>query len=261
MRKLLLATCVSVILSLPAHAQVATFDASNALGQAKSFLQDIKSYAQQLQSYTLQFQQYFQEAQTAEQALNIANGLIHNPTNLGGYMSLAGLAGVNLQSSLPVNPYALMGLTSGYAGIGLGGLMGKLSGVTSLVNGNMGVNNISTCTVASFACQLQTQRQQAAAGQEAAAQTIMADMDNHKTALTALKTRALASPDAKDAADLANQIQIESAAIQSDAAELQAAQSMANAQQTVFNNRSSEWMKSQNTPPIEGTVTAQAPGG
>jgi hypothetical protein len=246
MKKLLLA--VSLLALLPAHgrAQLATFDGANAVAEAKSFLQDLKGYAQQLQSYEQDLRAYVQYVQTAQQALVIAQGVVHDPTNFGQYLALGNLAGVNLQGSLPVNPYALMGLTSGYGNItSLGGLMGKLSGVTSLVNTNMSVNAVNTCTAVTFACQQQTAQQQATAGQQAAAQTVMNDMANHQTALAALKVRSLASPDAKDAADISNQIQIEVAAIQADTAQLQATQAMAQAQQTIFANRSSEWMRGQ----------------
>jgi len=245
MKRLLFTTVLTAALWLPAHAQVATFDAANAVSNAKSFLQDLKGYAQQLQSYEQDLRAYVQYVQTAQQALVIANGLVHNPTNFGAYLTLGSLAGVNLQSSLPLNPYSLMALTSGYSGAGINGFMGKLNNMTNLVNTNAGGNAINTCSNNTYACQLQTSRQYAAAGQQAAAQQVAQDMQNHLTALTALKARCLTSPDAKDSADCGNQIQIETAAIQTDTAQLQAVQAMSAAQRDVFDNRTNEWMRGQ----------------
>ena len=233
----------------------------NAVANAKSFLQDLKGYAQQLQSYEQDLRAYVQYVQTAQQALVIAQGIVHDPTNFGAYLALGNMAGVNLQSSMPIDPYSLMALTSGYSGAGINGFMGKLNNLTNLVHSNAGVNAVNTCTANTFACQMQTQRQYAAAGQQAAAQQVVQDMDNHLTALTALKARCLSSPDAKDSSDCGNQIQVETAAIQADTAQLQAVQSMAAAQQTVFDNRASEWMKNGNAASHAAFAAAQGGGG
>src|ERR1700722_2510381 len=262
MKKLLfVGTIVASSWICPVHAQVATFDAANAVANAKSFLQDLKGYAQQLQSYEQDLRAYVQYVQTAQQALTIAQGIVHDPTNFGAYLSLGNLAGVNLQSSMPIDPYSLMALTSGYSGAGINGFMGKLNNLTNLVHTNAGVNAVNTCTANTFACQMQTQRQYAAAGQQAAAQQAVQDMNNHLTALTALKARCLSSPDAKDSSDCGNQIQVETAAIQADTAQLQAVQSMAAAQQTVFDNRASEWMKNGNAASHAAFAAAQGGGG
>ncbi len=246
MRKLLLAGCACLPLCGHAWGQVATFDAANAAGQVKSWLQDLKGYAQQLREYEQSLRAYVEYVQTAQQALVIAQGIVHAPTNFGAYMALGNMAGVNLQSSLPIDPYSLMALTSGYGGAGIGGMMGKLNGLTNLVHGDVSINAINTCTTGTYACQLQTQRQYAAAGQQAAAQQVAGDMQNHLTALTALRARCLASPDAKDSSDCGNLISVETAAIQADTAQLQAVQAMASAQQSVFTNRTNEWIKDGN---------------
>lgn len=248
MKRLLLVGCAWLALGGAAQAQVATFDAANAVGQAKSFLQELKSYAQQLQDYV-------QYLRTAESAFQIANGIVHNPENFGQYMALGNLAGVNLQSSLPIDPYSAMALVSGYGGHSIGGMLGKLNNLSNLVTTNADVNAVHVCTAQTFACQLQGQRRYAAAGQQAAAQQVLQDMNNHLTALTALKARCLTSPDTKDSADCGNQIAVETAAIQADTAQLQAVQAMAGAQQNVFENRVSEWMRGQQT------LTAATPGG
>lgn len=260
MRKLLLvAVSISTLLTGHASAQVAVFDGTQAVNAVKSYFQDLKAFAQQLKSYETQLQQYLQEFQTAQQALVIAQGIVHDPTNFGAYLSLGNLAGVNLQSMLPVNPYSLMALTSGYSGIGIGSMLGKLSNLTSLVNTNVGVNAINICSAHTFACQLQTQRQYAAAGQQAGAQQVMQDMNNHMIALTALKARCLTSPDTKDSTDCGNQIAIEQAAIATDTAQLQAINSMATAQQNVFDNRASEWIHGQGA--VSQTQITALPGG
>lgn len=248
MRKVLLVGCVWLALGEAARAQVATFDAANALSNVKAELQSLKAYAQQLQDY-------IQYVRTAESALQIANGIVHNPENFSAYLALGNMAGVNLQSSLPIDPYSAMALVSGYGGRGVGGMLGKLNTLGNLVNTNADVNAVNVCTAQTFACQLQSQRRYAAAGQQAAAQQVLQDMNNHLTALAALKARCLASPDAKDSADCGNQIAVETAAIQADTAQLQAVQAMASAQQNVFDNRASEWMKGQQL------LTAAQPGG
>jgi hypothetical protein len=152
-----------------------------------------------------------------------------------------------------------MALTSGYGGGGIGGLMGKFNNLTNLVNTNADINAIGTCQGGTFACQLLNQRRYAAAGQQAAAQQISQDMNNHLTALTALKARCLGSPDSKDAQDCGNQIAIETGAIQAATAQLQAAKAMADAQNSVFNNRASEWVRN-DSQTAHAAVAAQLGG-
>ena len=138
---------LATVYSAPARADLPVIDFA-ALGEwVQSIAADAKAYALQLQQYLTQVKQYVgeelswvtQASQYATQLQQYANELqmylnfVHNP-NLGTAMGLLSSAG--LGSSLPVNPYAVLGLVNGleYGQGGLpeiSGILGSLSGLVS----------------------------------------------------------------------------------------------------------------------------------
>jgi hypothetical protein len=219
-----------------AQAQVVVDAPALNIAALKSYLQDLKSYAQELQDYV-------QYVKTAESALQIAQGIAHNPTNIGGYMALAGVAGFDLNSYLPVSPYTVMGLTSGYSGADINGKLGKLTGLTSLFNSNFDINKVHQCTAKTFACQLMTEKAYQAAGQTAIAQQAYQTMQSHMTNLQMLQAKLGTTKDVKETADISAAIQVEQTFIQNQTALINATTAMANAQNLANSNRVSEFMK------------------
>lgn len=233
MKKWLLAF---MVFTVPAQAQVVVDAPALNISSLRSFLQDLKSYSQQLSDYV-------QYVRTAESALQIANGIVHNPTNIGSYMALAGVAGFDINSYLPVSPYAVMGLTSGYSGASVSGMMGRLTGLTSLVNTNFDMNSVHRCTSQTFACKLMTEKAYQAAGQTAIAQQSYTNMQNHMTNLQMLQAKAGTTTDVKESADIANQIAAEQTFIQNQTAMLNATTAMSVAQRQANDNRAAEFMQ------------------
>src|SRR5580765_833618 len=110
MKRLLATTALCAALAAPpAYAGgIPVFDAIADVWHANSMIQDLKSYAQQAQ-------QLLQETQTATQLATQGAALIQHPS-LGAVMGLANMVGI--ENPLPISPYAVMGLTSGYGGMG-----------------------------------------------------------------------------------------------------------------------------------------------
>ena len=148
-RRMLLGATAGIALlaagySTPARAEIPVIDTA-ALGEwITSLADDAKAYALQLQQYLTQVKQYVgeelswvtQASQYATQLQQYANELqmfvnfVHYPS-LGTAMALLSSAG--LGNSLPVNPYAVLGLVNGLE-YGQGGLP-EISGILGLTVG------------------------------------------------------------------------------------------------------------------------------
>ena len=176
MRKALAGISILALLAGPAQAQVLTFDAENAIANAKSLLQELKGYATQLQ-------QLQQEIQQVTWLTTTADSLIQHP-NLGAVMQLMNMLG--LSSDLPINPYAIQGLVSGYGGTGsINSLVGRLGGLGSLVNTSYQTDSLYRCTTDSFGCQQQQQIAAGNAGVKGIAGQIYSDLAAHVPVLQA----------------------------------------------------------------------------
>src|SRR6185437_9662556 len=128
-----------------ARADVPVIDIANQLSQAKSLLQDLKSYGTQLEQYANEVRQY-------EQWVYIGQQLIHDPS-LGTFTQLANRLG--LDTSVPLNPYAVQGLIAGAGGMrGLNGIMNKIPMLGSLVNTSFTNNQLYNCQTGDPGCQL-----------------------------------------------------------------------------------------------------------
>jgi hypothetical protein len=239
MRKLVLGLMVagSISVAVPRHASadLPVIDVSSLVAQAKGLFQELKSY-------TVELQQLQTQLQEVQWLASLATNMIHNP-NLGSVMQLANMLGI--QPNLPVNPYALQSLVSGYGGINnVNALVGKLSGLGGLVNGSYNTDHIYSCTDNSFTCQQQQATATSDAGVNGVAMQIYTDLTNHVQVLQGLRTQLATSTNAKDTADIQAQIQIEQTWVNNSQGQLQATALLASTQRAVNEEQANEKLNS-----------------
>jgi hypothetical protein len=181
-------------LSAPANALIEVNDPASLLQQLKDFALEIKGYALKAQSYATQVQQYQQEI---EQYV----AFVHDPS-LGAALGLMNQTG--LSNSLPINPSALMSLTSGYTG-----LMGRLGALGNLTNGSYNQNHVYTPTDGSWTSQQLIASGNGIAGTQGAAQAAYQDLRNHMPVIQALRDRLLTAKSPKDVQDAQAQLEAE----------------------------------------------------
>ncbi len=224
MKRLMTALLATTILSTQARGQLATFDAANAVGQARSLLQELKGYA-------LQGQQYITEGQQLIQVTNMLTAIAHNP-NIGNIMALAQQTG--LTADLPLDPYATMALISGVGGINsVNDIVGRLSLLGSVVHGSYDRDMLYSCQTDNYSCLTAQQRAASNAGYKGAVGTLFQDVSSHLNVLTAIREKLALSPNEKDTADLHAQVAVEQAWIANQQTQLTAVVALADAQQRV----------------------------
>lgn len=247
MRKLLLlATALaSLAFTAPAHALITVEDIAAELGIEKGTVETIRNGVTQLQ-------QLSQQLQTVQWLAQETASMIQNP-NVGAVMALAGQLG--LSQNLPINPYAVQGLMSGYGGMNsLGSLTGKLNGLSGLVNGSWSTDHVATCTDQSFACQQQQQLASSTAGMKGIMGTLYQDLANHVQILNGLRTSASTATDPAQRENILNQVALENSWAVNQGAQVQAASAMFDAQQQANVNRENEHLSASIT-----AVIAAAP--
>lgn len=193
MKKLVLTLTFLVITQAPAHADLPVIDITSIIDQ-------LKAYYQQVQQYTTQLQQLQQEVQTATSALTMANNFVRDPS-LGSAMGLMSVAGINLD--LPINPWAVQSLTSGYGGMNsISGLTGKLSTLGSVVNTSYDNNHIYTCTDNNFACTQSNQNGYGSSGTQGMLTQLYQGIVDHNTVLNGLRAQlnSIQDPASREAA-------------------------------------------------------------
>jgi hypothetical protein len=204
MRKALLCCTVLAGLALPhaAHAQVAVFDATMNIQQIKDYLQQVKAYLLEAQKYTLQLQQYSQQVQ-------MYMSFVHDPS-LGMAMTLISRAGYG--DSLPVNPYAVQSLMSGWGSMdSLQGIMGKASVMGSLMGTSYSANHVYSPTDGSWNSQQLIARGQSIAGMQGTSLATYNDLEQHRAILQALRDRLNTATTPKDVQDAQASIAAEQA--------------------------------------------------
>ena len=226
---------LATVYSAPARADLPVIDFA-ALGEwVQSIAADAKAYALQLQQYLTQVKQYVgeelswvtQASQYATQLQQYANELqmylnfVHNP-NLGTAMGLLSSAG--LGSSLPVNPYAVLGLVNGleYGQGGLPEISGILGSLSGLVSRSYATAHVYTPTDGSWASQELIARANGIAGEQGAAQATYTDLRTHQAALQALRDHLATASSPKDVQDTQAQIELETTWTTNEAAQLAA---------------------------------------
>ena len=209
MRKLLIAGVALVALSGTAHAQLAVADIAAEIGISKDTIETIKNGLTELQ-------QLQTEAQQLQQYIWMGENIIHNP--VAGTLQVANMVG--LSSALPVNPYAVMSLTSGYGGMNsLTGMLGKASQLGGLVNASFANDSLYHCTTDSFECRQANITASANAGTKGIGAQLIADLQSHVPVLQGLQARLATASSPKDVSDIQAQIQVQHAAIDDIAAQ------------------------------------------
>lgn len=169
--------------------------------QAKQYVGEELSWAVQAQQYAMQAQQYATEA---AQLL----AFVHNPA-LGQAMGLLNMAG--LGSSMPVSPYAVMGLVNGTA-FGAGGvpnIAGIFAPLAALSNSAYAANHVYSPTDGSWNSQQLIASGNAIAGTQGTALASYQQMQNHEPAMQAIRDRLATATTPKDVQDAQAQIELE----------------------------------------------------
>jgi conjugal transfer/entry exclusion protein len=260
---------LATVYSAPARADLPVIDFA-ALGEwVQSIAADAKAYALQLQQYLTQVKQYVgeelswvtQASQYATQLQQYANELqmylnfVHNP-NLGTAMGLLSSAG--LGSSLPINPYAVLGLVNGleYGQGGLPEISGILGSLSGLVSRSYATAHVYTPTDGSWASQELIARANGIAGEQGAAQATYTDLRTHQAALQALRDHLATASSPKDVQDTQAQIELETTWTTNEAAQLAAIDATYQAQSDSVVQRENEKLSED-----IATFVASAPAG
>ena len=260
---------LATVYSAPARADLPVIDFA-ALGEwVQSIAADAKAYALQLQQYLTQVKQYVgeelswvtQASQYATQLQQYANELqmylnfVHNP-NLGTAMGLLSSAG--LGSSLPINPYAVLGLVNGleYGQGGLPEISGILGSLSGLVSRSYATAHVYTPTDGSWASQELIARANGIAGEQGAAQATYTDLRTHQAALQSLRDHLATASSPKDVQDTQAQIELETTWTTNEAAQLAAIEATYQAQSDSVVQRENEKLSED----IESFVTSAPPG-
>jgi hypothetical protein len=233
MRTLLTGVSLAAMIAVgsPAHAQIPVTDGANLVAQAKNLLQELKSYATQLQ----QLQQQVQSVMWAEQT---AQSFIQNP-NLGSAMALMNMVGID--NPLPINPYSVQSLVSGYGGMNsLSGLTGKLGALNGLVTNSYSSDQIYSCTDGSYACARQQQVAYSNAGIKGLTSQIYQQLAEHIPVLQSLRTQLGTAPDPAQREQILAQLAIENTWTANAQGQLQTVMALASTQDNVLRAQDSE---------------------
>jgi hypothetical protein len=137
------------------------------------------------------------EAQQTVQFAQMIYGAVSHITDIGGIMSVLGMAGI--QDPLPINVYSLEGILRGGGTQGLNGLAGNFS---SLFNSNWSNNSLFTPSNKSLASTALNERLSAVSGSQGLADTIFANAQTRMPLLRELMGRLSTSNDTADKLDL-----------------------------------------------------------
>ena len=251
-----------------ARADIPVIDMA-ALGEwATSLANDAKSYALQLQqeftatqlligsqlSWVKQAAQYATQLQQYANELQMFISFVHNPS-LGTAMGSLSAAG--LGTSLPVSPYAVIGLVNGFEyGAGgmpqIGGILGALSGMTGSAYSTA---HVYTPTDGSWGSQQIIARANGIAGEQGAAQAAYQDLQTHAAALQPLRDHLATATTPKDVQDTQAQIELETTWNINEAAKLQAVTAVYQAQSDSVVQRDNEKLASDIEAFVSGSPT------
>ena len=164
---------------------------------------------------------------------------VHYP-NLGMAMGLLSSAG--LSNSLPVSPYAILGLVDGfdYGQGGLPEMSGILNSLSGVVSSSYAASHVYTPTDGSWASQEIIARANGIAGEQGAAQATYTDLRTHQAALQALRDHLATATSPKDVQDTQAQIELETTWTTNEAAQLAAVEATYQAQSDSVVQRDNE---------------------
>ncbi len=216
MRKILLSGMCLAALSGTAHAQgiivndpaEIALDLQDLIDEAKSYALQAQQFATENLMWTKQVAQYAMQAQQFAVESEQLLAFVHNPS-LGGAMLLMNQTG--LGSSMPVNPYALMGIVNGlqYGNGGMPEIQGILGSLSTLSVGAYGTAHIYSPTDGSWASQQLIANGNSIAGTQGTALSAYSDLKAHAAALQALRDHLATATTPKDVQDAQAQIELE----------------------------------------------------
>jgi type IV secretion system protein VirB5 len=215
MRKLLLAASILSAVSGESRAQVATYDAVNHFQQIQDYVQQLKGYVLESQKYATQLQQYSQE-------VRLYVSFVHDPS-LGAAAGLIARSGYG--DSLPVNPYAVQSLATGYGSMdSLQGIIGKLSVLGSMMGNSYSTNHVYSPADGSWNSEQLISNGNSIAGMQGTALATYNDLEQHRATLSALRDRLNTAQTPKDVQDAQASIEAEQAYMGRVQTQLQAIQ-------------------------------------
>jgi hypothetical protein len=230
-RSWLLAGAGALALSGQAYAQVAVRDDANLIEWGTSIANEVKAYALQAKQYigeefswATQAQQYaVQGQQYLTEATQLA-AFVHDP-NLGAAMGLLNAAG--LGNSLPVSPYAVMGVVNGvsYGNGGIPNIAGVLGSLSGLAGQAYTANHVYTPADGTWASQQSISTANSIAGTQGTALAAYGDLRTHAAALQAMRDRLASATTPKDVQDAQAEIALEQTWTANQQAQIAAVQS------------------------------------
>jgi hypothetical protein len=217
--------------------------------ETKQYIGEEFSWVTQAQQYAMQGQQYLTEATQLA-------AFVHNP-NLGTAMGLLNAAG--LGNSLPVSPYAVMGVVNGfsYSANGIPAISGILSSLSALSASSYAANHVYSPTDGSWNSQQVIANGNSIAGTQGIALASYGDLRAHAAAFQAMRDRLSDATTPKDVQDAQAEIALEQTWTENQQAQITAT---ATAYQTQEDSRKQQ-MSEQTSKSLDGQIQqAQAAG-
>lgn len=208
MRSLFAGLGLTVMFAGPARAVIIVEDPAQLIQWGKSIENEIRSYALQFKTYigdelswAMQAKQYAIEG---EQLYSF----VHQPI-MGQVMGVLNLTG--LGNSLPVSPYAVMGMVGGvrYGGGGMPVINGVLNLLADQSGAAWAANHVYSPTDNTWASQQVIANGNSIAGTQGMALAAYSDLHGHEAALQAMRDRLETASTPKDVQDIQAQIALE----------------------------------------------------
>ena len=248
MRKFLLAvaliTFVWVIPASNARADLPVIDVTAIADAVKSYAVQIQQLATEIKtwvtenlSWLTELKELEEDIQTVSNLVMMVDNFIHYPS-LGTAMGPMNMAGLDL--SLPIDPYAVQNLLTGYSGVhSITGLTGKLSSISSLIPGSYDRDHLYSCTDDSFACAQAQRRANAYAGYKGTLGKLYSDLVEHNAVLDGLRTD-MNAKDPKTVLDATGQATLENGWATEHLAQVQTVNGLAQAQHWIDEQQAEE---------------------
>ncbi len=148
---------------------------------------------------------------------------------------------VGIENPLPINPYAVQSLVSGYGGMNsVSGLTGKLNSLNGLVTDSYSADRVYACDDGSYACARQQQVATSNAGIKGLTSQIYQQLTEHIPVLQSLRTQLGTASDPAQREHIMAQLAIENTWTANAQGQLQTVTALASAQENVLRAQDSE---------------------
>jgi hypothetical protein len=254
MRMFLLAVAlvsfIGVIPARNARADLPVIDVVAIADAVKAYAVQLQQLATEIKTWVTENLSWLTELKELEEDIQMVANLtmmvmmvenfIHYPA-LGTATGLMNMAGLDL--SLPVDPYAVQNLLTGYSGVhSITGLTGKLGSLSSLIPGSYDRDHLYSCTDDSFACAQSQRRANAYAGYKGTLSNLYSDLVDHNPVLDGLRTD-MNAKDPKTVLDATGQATLENAWATEHLAQIQTVNGLAQAQQWIDQQQGDEKLR------------------